>query len=191
MIVQNSNEWNLFIDGALQLDMNQLKIEQECSPVPNEYAKNEFMILDLDNSEMGSYEPMRAEITRVYLWNRSHSEEEVLQMFFSACETTMSDLLVFDWTNVPIGAYLREFKRRDSSFCRACSLPTIPKYSAINYEGTRSGSVRAYKCVRGFDMVGYSSSVCMAYGGWSHNTPRCKSSYFISRKKKFFLLIFI
>ena len=29
-IVHNDNEWSLYIDGALQLDMNQLNIHREC-----------------------------------------------------------------------------------------------------------------------------------------------------------------
>ena len=127
---------------------------------------------------MGYYEPVRAEITHVYLWNKSHIEEEIVKHFFSCDSLRDADTpgFAFDWRSVPMTSYLREFKRKSSSFCKMCEVPLIHKYSAINYEGTRSGSVRQYKCVRGFDMIGYSSSVCMVYGDWSHNAPRCRGS---------------
>jgi len=174
--VHTQNELNFYVNGVFQLDILKLKIEPDCDSF-NQTETRFRAAEELDILETDVLQPMHGEITHVYLLNKSECEEDVLKSFYECGSLGVKDgnSVVFDWTKVDwFGTGLEGFKRRISGFCKNCEKPEIPKYSAINYEGVQSGDVRAYKCIRGFDIVGYASSVCMVYGDWSHKTPRCK-----------------
>lgn len=145
--------------------------------------KNSFKIVDdtIDQNKV-VYEPMRGEIAKVYLFNASQTEEDILRNYYT-CETPDKLLnIVFDWGNVLMNEYLQEFKRKASTFCVGCPYPQISRNSAINFEGNRNGDTRWYKCMEGFDMVGYSSSVCLIDGNWSQKMPLCKGLNFLINK---------
>ena len=121
---------------------------------------------------------MRGEITRVNLIDSLFTEQDILESFYfcdKQSSWTKSLTFSFDWSNVKTDEYFRGLKRLSSAFCNGCPNPEVPKYSAINLEGRKNGQIRLYKCLNNYEMVGYSSSVCMKYGDWSHKAPRCKS----------------
>ena len=176
-IVQIKEEMNVYIDGALQIDIYKLKIITICEKNNNAIEKNNFRIIDANKSQNNvNYEPMRGEITKVYLLNASQTEEDILRSYYT-CEVPDKLLnIVFDWRRVLIDDYLKEFKRKVSSFCNGCTYPDISRHSAINFEGNKNGDTRWYKCKEGFEMIGYSSSVCLIDGNWSQKMPMCKGS---------------
>jgi hypothetical protein len=57
---------------------------------------------------------------------------------------------------------------------KGCKEPELVKHALIYYDGTKTGDIRLYNCHENYDMIGYSSSVCMIYGEWSHKAPKCK-----------------
>lgn len=73
---------------------------------------------DFESHQLDSYQPMRGEITQVYLFNSYHTEDEIVRSYY-LCEKSVEDLnnLVFDWSHVLITDYLRAFNRKKTQFC--------------------------------------------------------------------------
>jgi len=176
--VQTQDEFSFYVNGIFKLDIQQLRLEPDCGKLNQ--TRNSFLVVEDQNTHDSDdvLQPMRGEITQVYLLNKNESEEAVVRSFYECgpMGTGGGENAAFDWSKVDWrGTGLEGVRRRRSGFCKGCEQPEMPKYSAINYEGVQVGDVRAYKCIRGFDIVGYANSVCMVYGEWSHRTPRCKS----------------
>ena len=80
---------------------------------------NTFEIMDHKKTKaFDKYQPMRGEITRVYLFNSAHTEEQIVQSYFSCDKEIYNKTQVsYDWSNVLINNYLAKFKRKRSGFC--------------------------------------------------------------------------
>jgi hypothetical protein len=80
---------------------------------------NKFKIVDDKISKIEEkIQPMRGEITKVYLQEAILSEEDILDTYFK-CENQnkATDNIIFDWSNVFIDSYLAEFKRKSNGLC--------------------------------------------------------------------------
>ncbi|RNA22059.1 von Willebrand factor type EGF and pentraxin domain-containing 1-like [Brachionus plicatilis] len=193
----NRNEWiqiifahskkniRIFINGIPEFSLEKLSQISNLSTCYTGFEKNQenrFKITDDLKTQNGDFfQPMRGEITRAYLYNFELSEEEILYNFFK-CHGNISHynqfLVIFEWSNVLIDKYLSEFKQISTNFCKNCEEPYLIKHAFMYYDGTTTGDVLLYECQRGFTIVGKANSVCMIYGSWSHNTPRCKGKVY-------------
>ncbi len=74
----------------------------------------------MDSIDLDKYLPLRAEITRVFVYNAEFSNEEILESFYT-CENFAiflhSSQIVFDWSNVQLENYFKTFTRKPSGFC--------------------------------------------------------------------------
>jgi hypothetical protein len=48
------------------------------------------------------------------------------------------------------------------------------EHALMYYDGTRTGDVLSYNCQNDYKLVGYSMSICMIDGTWSHRVPKCR-----------------
>lgn len=84
-------------------------------------------------------------------------------------------------SKVPLGNVPSIFMKQsiNNSFIKFLSdcgqPPTIP-FAAITFDTTHSGSIARYKCQKGFDQLGNSTSVCQPNGKWSDNDLICQNS---------------
>ena len=58
-----------------------------------------------------------------------------------------------------------------------CTIPkTLNTNIEYNYTGLSTGHSVLYKCPVNMTLKGYSTSVCMVQGKWSHESPSCEYS---------------
>ena len=69
---------------------------------------------------MEKFLPLRAEITKAFLYNFEFNTEEILESYYT-CDNYATFLhstkIAFDWSNVLFDGYMNQFKRKVSGFC--------------------------------------------------------------------------
>lgn len=133
--IQTDLVWQLFLDGSLRIDINDLRLDMKCNNNNDTIKINEFKIMEsLLFDKKYYYTPMRGDLTKTYLFNLNLTEEDVIRNIF-ICEKYNENHLIFDWSRVLIGSFLKQFKRKFNQFCQNCPQPEFSKNTLINYQG--------------------------------------------------------
>ena len=131
LIQQTNHELRVYVNAAIRFaskTYNSLYRSQiDCDYNYNHIVKrfngntvnNKFEIKDFDNTT-SVYDPMRGEITWVFLYDLILNESDVVYTFYK-CDYRLKTKtkLLFDWSRVLIDRNLDSFKKRLAFFCRS------------------------------------------------------------------------
>lgn len=159
--------WKIYVDGLLNDSGFDLSTAR---PIP---GKGTLVIGQEQDSVGGNFSASEAfvgSITQFNIWDEEFSLNDIEDMRVS-CQELRGN--VVGWPDVQ-GALHGSLKPQPSAFCQGCPVPANIEFGKATYTNLTAGSKVEFSCMRGFNVGGLSSVVCLVTGEYDSAFPVCQ-----------------
>ncbi|KAK7100185.1 sushi, von Willebrand factor type A, EGF and pentraxin domain-containing protein 1-like isoform X2 [Littorina saxatilis] len=159
--------WKIYIDGLLNDSGFDLSTAR---PVP---GKGTLVIGQEQDSVGGGFSTNEAfvgSITQFNMWDEELSLNTIESMRTSCAEYHGN---VIAWPDVQ-GALRGSLGPQPSTFCQECQVPDDIEFGSVDYPSLTPGSEITFSCMRGFNVAGPATTVCLITGEYELPAPRCQ-----------------